>query len=459
MTLTLKKIVVLTMKKYLVLTTLFCLPGLASFAQTTSYTPSPQNEKAREWFKDAKFGLFIHWGPFSIPGDGEWVMNNRNITVKNYTRLEKFFNPIDFDAQAWVALAKAAGMKYITLITRHHDGFSMWDTKYSDFSIMHTPYKKDIVRQMADECHKQGIKLFLYYSLLDWRRDDYSWWTGRTGKGTGRTVHGNWNDYIQFMKNQLTELLSNYGSIGGIWFDGYWDQMAEESKDRKDEDVRVDWHIREIYDLIHKLQPQCLIGDNHHMTPLPGEDFQMFEQDVPGENSSGLSFQKISSLPLETCATINNSWGFNITDTTYKTPAQIVGLLVKSAGNGGNLLLNIGPMPNGEIQPEFIQRLHWMGSWLQTYAPAIYNTKGGYLKPQKWGCLTQNGDKLYVHVLQQDAGAIRLEQFPYTTIKKAYLLKDQASVNVSLKDGIAEIPAQSPTPEDPDQVIVLEVGK
>ena len=454
---------VLSMKKHLLFAVLFHFATNITFAQTTAYTPSPQNEKAREWFADAKFGLFIHWGPFSIPGDGEWVMNNRNITVKNYTRLEKFFNPIDFDAHTWVSLAKAAGMKYITLITRHHDGFSMWDTKYSDFNIMHTPYKKDIVRMMADECHAQGIKLFLYYSLLDWRRDDYSWWTGRTGKGTGRTVHSDWDHYIQFMKNQLTELLTNYGSIGGIWFDGYWDQMAEESKDRKDNDVRVDWHIREIYDLIHRLQPQCLIGNNHHMTPLPGEDFQMFEQDVPGENTSGLSFQEISALPLETCATINNSWGFNITDTTYKTPAQLVALLVKSAGNGGNLLLNIGPMPNGEIQPEFIQRLHWMGTWLQTYGPAVYDTRGGYLHPQKWGCLTvartAGGDRLYVHVLKPDAGTIRLEQFPYTTIKKAYLLKDKTPVAVSLHDGVAEIPAPSPTPDEPDQVVVLEIAK
>lgn len=446
------------MNKHLLPAALLCFFSLAQ-TQAQSYTPTPQNEQARTWFKDAKFGLFIHWGPFSIPGDGEWVMNNRNITVKNYTRLEKFFNPIDFDAHAWVSLVKAAGMRYITLITRHHDGFSMWDTKYSDFNIMHTPYKKDIVRLLADECHKQGIKLFLYYSLLDWRRNDYSWWTGRTGKGTGRTLHGNWTDYVQFMKNQLTELLSNYGAIGGIWFDGYWDQMEGESKDRKENDVRVDWHASELYDLIHKLQPACLVGNNHHMTPLPGEDFQMFEQDVPGENTSGLSFQKISELPLETCATINNSWGFNITDTTYKTPAQIVALLVKSAGNGGNLLLNIGPMPNGEIQPEFIDRLHWMGGWLQTYGSSVYGTKGGYLRPQKWGCLTQEGDKLYVHVLQANSGAIRLEQFPYKSIVKAWRLKDKTPVAVSLKDGVAEIPAQTPTADDPDQVVVLEINK
>src|SRR5450432_2088444 len=172
-------------------------------------TPAPENRKAREWFNDARFGLFIHWGPFSIPGAGEWVMNERGITVKNYTRLMNFFNPIDFNAEQWVGIAKNAGMKYITLITRHHDGFSMWDTKFSDFNIMNTPYHKDVVKLMADECHKQNIKLVLYYSLLDWRRDDYSYWTGNTGHGTGRTVHGNWDNYIQFMKNQLTELLTN----------------------------------------------------------------------------------------------------------------------------------------------------------------------------------------------------------------------------------------------------------
>lgn len=446
------------MKKSLCLLLLFLAYSSSIFAQSTNYTPSPQNLQTREWFTNAKFGMFIHWGIFSIPGSGEWVMNNRNITVNNYSRLEKFFNPIDFNAHDWVSLAKASGMKYITLITRHHDGFSLWDTQYSDFNIMNTPYKKDIVKMIADECHKQGIQLFLYYSLLDWRRNDYSYWTGRTGQGTGRTERGNWNDYIQFMKNQLTELLTNYGKIDGIWFDGYWDQMDEENKDRKDNEVRIDWHTRELYDLIHKLQPQCMVGNNHHMTPLPGEDFQMFEQDVPGENTSGLSFQKISELPLETCATLNNSWGFNLTDSAYKTPAQMVKLLVASAGNGGNLLLNIGPMPNGEIQPEFINQLNWIGKWLKVYGESVYGTKGGYLKPQKWGTLTESGNKVYVHVLQKDAGNIRLEKAPYKKVKKAYLLKNNASVKAVLKNGTIEIPEQAVTPEDPDQVIVLEVA-
>lgn len=423
---------------------------------TKPYLPSSENLEARKWFTGNKFGLFIHWGLYSILGDGEWVMNNKNITVKNYERLQHFFNPINFNAQQWVDMARNAGMKYITLVTRHHDGFSMWDTKECDFSIMHTPYKKDIVKALADECHKQGIRLFLYYSILDWRRDDYSYWTGRTGKGTGRTTRGEWKDYIQFMKNQLTELLTNYGEIGGIWLDGYWDQMPEESATRKDDDVYIDWHMREIYDHIHQLQPQCLIGNNHHLTPLPGEDFQMFERDVPGENAHGLSFQQISKLPLETCATINNSWGFDIKDTAYKSLSEVINLLVRSAGHGGNLLLNIGPMPNGDIQPEFVKTLDETGKWLAKYGETIYNTTGGYLKPQPWGCITETKDKMYVHVLQ--AGEhITLPSFPLKKMKKVYMLDSKTSVPAILKNGSLSIQvAEQPSPGRPDIIVVIE---
>ncbi len=420
-----------------------------------SYTPSPENMKAREWFADAKLGLFIHWGPFSIPGDGEWVMNNRNITVKNYTRLMNFFNPIEFDAAKWVSMTKNAGMKYITLITRHHDGFSMWDTKYSEFNIMNSPYKKDIVKMLADECHKQGIKLFLYYSLLDWRRDDYSYWTGNTGHGTGRTHQGRWEEYIQFMKNQLTELLTNYGEIGGIWFDGYWDQLDNDNHDNPT--PRVDWHFREIYDLIHKLQPQCLVGNNHHITPLPGEDFQMFEKDLPGGNTTGFGGAAISALPMETCETINNSWGFNITDTTYKPHEQLMQYLIKASGYGANFLLNIGPMPNGEIQPEFVERLLWMGNWLKLYGESIYDTKGGYIRPQAWGCLTQKEGKVFVHVLNKNADTVTLENFPFKRITKAYLMKDNSAINTTMKNGTAQITTVGWGDDEPDQVIVLEV--
>ena len=444
------------MKKAFVFFAMLCCICTAGKSQFALYTPSKSNLEARQWFQDNKFGMFIHWGLYSIIGDGEWVMNLQNIPVKDYNKLEGFFNPISFNAHDWVAKAKNAGMKYITLVTRHHDGFSMWDTRYSDFNIMHTPYHKDIVKEIVDECHKQGLRIFFYYSLLDWRRTDYSYWTGRTGKGTGRTEKGNWPDYIQFMKNQLTELLTKYGKVSGIWFDGYWDQMPEESKDRKDSTF-IDWHIQELYTLIHKLQPDCLIGNNHHMTPIPGEDFQMFERDIPGQNAHGLSFQKVSQLPLETCATLNDSWGFNLKDDNYKTLPQFVGLLAGAACSNANLLMNIGPMPNGLFAAPFDKSLDSMGTWIKTYGESIYGTRGGYIGLQKWGGLTEKSGKIYLHILKPQPEAIHLEQFPYKKIKAAYLLKDKSPVKIELKDGVLTFNTPAVSETDPDAVIVVEV--
>jgi alpha-L-fucosidase len=372
---------------------------LAANSNAQTYSPTPANITARSEFQDAKFGLFIHWGIFSILGDGEWVMNNESIPVKDYTRLVDFFNPLEFDAHEWVSMAKDAGMKYITLITRHHDGFSMWNTKYSDFNIMNTPYKKDVVKMIADECHKQHIKLFLYYSLLDWHREDYPHETGRTGQKTGRTGKGDYAHYLQFMKNQLTELLTNYGEIAGIWFDGHWDQTNPEGE--KDRAPRINWHYDEIYSLIHRLQPQCMIGNNHHLTPFPGEDFQMFERDLPGENKSGLSFQKASDkLPLETCETMNGSWGFNIKDDKYKSVNQIIHYLVNAAGRNANFLLNVGPMPNGKIQNEFTDTLKQVGKWMRQYGKSIYGTRGNIMPPQDWGVVTSKDKTIYIHILK-----------------------------------------------------------
>ena len=405
------------MKKcFLILYLVLSATSFLTINAQPNYQPSKENLAAREWFRNAKFGMFIHWGASSVLGDGEWVMNNRNIKVENYYRLQNFFNPQDFDAKKWVGTAKAAGMKYITFITRHHDSFSNWDTKESEWKITNTPYGKDVLKALAEECRKQDIKLFLYYSTLDWARTDYQYQTGRTGQGTGRTVQGDWNKYIAFMKAQLTELLTNYGEIGGIWFDGHWDQTAPEGA--KDRNSRVDWHYDEIYSLIHQLQPQCLIGNNHHLTPLPGEDFQMFERDLPGENKSGLSFQKASeSLPLETCETINGSWGFNITDNRYKSAKQIIRLLVNAAGLNTNLLLNIGPMPDGKIQPEFTSRLDSVGKWMTRYGSAIYGTRGSAGKTRSWGTVTEKDKQIFIHVFDESAESIVMEDFHHKPAK------------------------------------------
>jgi alpha-L-fucosidase len=442
------------MRKFLLAIPIFFF-FISVFSQS-SYTPTAENLQARKWFDSVRFGMFIHWGAFSVLGDGEWVMNNRNIRVSEYTRLIDIFNPVAFDAAKWVSVAKNAGMQYITLITRHHDGFSDWDTKQSDWKITKTPWGKDAVKLLADECHKQGIKLFVYYSLLDWYRSDYQYETGRTGHGTGRTKKSDWISYINFMKAQLTELLSNYGEIGGVWFDGFWDQLDNDSD--KDQKSKVDWHIGEIYTLIHKLQPQCLIGNNHHQTPLPGEDFQMFEKDLPGGNTTGFGGASVSSLPLETCETINDSWGFNITDRNHKSLKTLVQLLVKDAGYGANLLLNIGPLPNGDIQPEFKEMLSAMGGWLKTYGATIYGTHAGFVKPQDWGAVTEKANKVYLHIFKTDGDKFFIK-VPYK-VRSAKLFSSGSELKFqALADGYIIVDLKSIQVDAIDTVVELEVIK
>jgi alpha-L-fucosidase len=381
----------------------------AAIAATANTPANAQNIPAPDtrWFEEARFGMFIHFGPYAVLGAGEWVMNTRPIARAQYMNLQNFFNPAAFDAAEWVETAKKAGMKYMIITSRHHDGFSNWATAQSDWNIMNTPYGKDLLKQLADECRRQGLKLGFYYSLLDWTRDDYSWRTGRTGKAAGRTAPDDWSGYIEFMKAQLTELLTNYGDIAVIWFDGHWDQTADEN--RTDHTTAVDWHYPEIYGLIRRLQPNCLIANNHHLPPMPGEDYQVFERDVPGENTAGYSGQEVARMPLETCQTINGSWGYNITDNRYKSAAQLIHLLVRTAGVGGNLLLNVGPMPDGTIDATSTSRLKEVGRWLEQWGNTIYGTSAGPLKPQEWGAITRLGNKYYIHILKApETGAFAL---------------------------------------------------
>ncbi len=354
------------------------------------YVPTAENLEARKEFQDAKFGIFLHWGLYSMLATGEWTMTNKDLNYREYQKLAGGFYPSRFNAHDWVAAIKASGAKYICFTTRHHEGFSMFHTKYSDYNIVDaTPFKRDIVKELADECHKQGIGIHFYYSHIDWWREDAPW--GRTGRGTGRpNPNGDWKSYYQFMNNQLTELLTNYGKVGAIWFDGWWDQ---------DQNPSFDWQLPEQYALIHKLQPACLIGNNHHQTPFEGEDFQMFERDLPGENTAGLSGQQISRLPLETCETMNGMWGYKITDQNYKSDTTLVHYLVGAAGRNANLLMNIGPQPDGCLPEVAVERLKKMGEWMKVYGETIYGTCGGFIAPHDWGVTTQKGNRLFVHIL------------------------------------------------------------
>ena len=373
-------------------------------AEKAPYVPTPENLKAREWFEDARFGIFIHWGVYSVLGRGEWVMNIEKMPVTQYERLADHFDPTKFDAARWVSLFKRSGAKYIVITSKHHDGFAMWDSAASDWDIVdRTPYGRDILKQLADECEKQGMKLFFYHSQLDWHHPDY-YPRGMTGQTAGRPDHGDFQKYLAYMDAQLAELLSGkYGQVGGIWFDGWWDQQAkrEEGHESADPlDTAVDWHIRRTYDMIHRLQPACLVGSNHHVAPFPGEDFQMFERDLPGENKGGHSADsEIGKLPLETCDTINGAWGFNAGDKWFKSVPELVHYLVRAAGRDANFLLNVGPRPDGTIDPESTARLEGIGRWMEKYAFTIRPTRGGPVAPQSWGVTTQTPEVVYLHIL------------------------------------------------------------
>lgn len=276
----------------------------------------------------------------------------------------------------------------------------MWDTGQSDYNIVDaTPFGRDVLRELSEACTRKNLALHLYYSHLDWTRTDYPW--GRTGHTTGRdSTLCDWESYYGFMNRQLTELLTSYGPVRAIWFDGYWDHDSDS--------VPFDWQLEEQYAMIHRLQPGCMVGNNHHIEPLPGEDIQIFERDVPGENSAGLSGQGISRLPLETCNTMNGMWGYKVQDTDYKDTPTLVRYLVKTAGLGANLLLNIGPLPSGALPSQSLERLREIGEWMKVYGETIYGTEAGDLKPQPWGAATRKGSKLYVHVLDRGVREIEL---------------------------------------------------
>lgn len=416
-------------------------------ASAQEYTPTEENLATRDEFRSDRFGIFIHWGFYSMLGDGEWALQVQNINYKEYSKLAGGFYPGNFDAAQWVADIKAAGAKYICFTTRHHDGFSMFGTKLSPFNIVSaTPFGRDILKEISDECERQGLSLHCYYSLIDWTRLDAP--RGETGLKLGRPTDTVDEDaYFEFMKGQLTELLTNYKAVRAIWFDGHWDQ-----KDNPD----FDWRYDEIYSLIHELRPDCLVGNNHHITPFPGEDFQMFERDLPGENTAGYSGgQEISSLPLETCQTMNNAWGYRINDPHYKSVDDLVRYIVSAAGRDANLLLNIGPQPDGCLPATSVERLHGIGEWMNEYGYTVYGTRGGEVAPHDWGVMTKKDDKRYVHIMSLKDNSLYL---PFTTGKVvgAKGLNDGAKVKFS-QDSDGVLLKLGAVPDAVDYIVELTI--
>ncbi len=337
-------------------------------------TPNPPN--IEKW-KDARFGMFIHWGPVSLKGTEIGWSRGREIPVAEYDLLYKKFDAVNFDANSWVTVAKAAGMKYIILTTKHHDGFCLWNTRQTDFNVMNSPLGRDVVKELAEACKKQGIAFGTYYSTCDWHHPDFPLTSpgGKTPRSTS-----NLDAYTTYLKKQVGELLLNYGPLFALWFD----------VPQKFDAVRG----QGVIDFVRTIQPDIVINNR---TGAKG-DFDTPEQRVGG-------FQ--INRPWETCMTIANQWAWKPNDAT-KTLEQCLHSLIRTAGGDGNLLFNVGPMPDGTIEPVQVDRLKEMGQWMQKYGYTIYGTRGGPFKPTDWGVSTRKGNTIYLHVLKWNGNAVQI---------------------------------------------------
>ena len=417
---------------------------LSCLTMRAQYVPSAENIEARKQFDGFRFGIFLHWGIYSEFAQGEWYLNTGKLNKDEYAKAASCFYPIRFNASEWVKAFKASGAKYITFTSRHHDGFSMYKTHESDYNIVDaTPFGRDVLKELSEACQQEGIQLHLYYSILDWIREDYP--LGRTGHDTGRTLKPNYDSYFQFMKNQVRELLTNYPNVAALWFDGYWDHDQDT--------IPFNWRMEEFYRYIHQLKPSCLIGNNHHITPIEGEDFQMFERDLPGENKAGYSGQAISKLPLEMCQTMNGMWGYKVADQNYKSVDELVTLIIRAAAKGCNLLLNIGPQPNGELPALALDRLQGIGKWMDSYGETIYGSQRG-IDDATWGVTTKKGNTTYIHVLDKTCTTL-----DYAMDKRPKQVKDFLTGNVikckyDKKKKCVMIPLEGIN-GDPDRVITI----
>ena len=379
-----------------------------------------------QWWRDAKFGLFIHWGPVSLKGTeigwsrggerrGRKDKSTGAIPVEEYDSLYKQFNPTKFDAKEWVAVAKAAGMKYLVFTSKHHDGFCEFDSKMTTYTIMNSPFHRDVVGEIAKACHEAGLKVGWYYSPPDWHHPDY-----RTDRH---------DRYIQYLHGQLRELCSNYGKIDIIWFDG----LGGSAKD---------WDSERLIPMIRELQPGVIINDR---AGLPAD------HDTP-EQRIGKSQ---TNRAWESCITICRQWAWKPND-EMKSFKQCIQTLVQVVGGDGNLLFNVGPMPTGEIEPRQVERLAEMGAWLKKYGESIYGTRGGPFPPGKWGASTHKDNAIYVHVLNWPGESLTLPAIGQKIAKSSVLTDGTATVKQT-DDGITiSVPASDRN--DVDTIVVLQLN-
>lgn len=428
------------MKQLFTFLVILCLFS-QSQGQTATINPAIKTPKAvLNDFMDQRFGLFIHWGPVALRGTEIGWSRSTDVPAQEYDNLYKEFNPVLFDAEAWVKTAKDAGMKYLTITAKHHDGFCLWPTKFSDYNIMNSPYKKDIVGELAKACKKYDLKFCVYFTVLDWHDTNYPI---RVNDGKP-DPKGDMTKFVATMKNQLQEIVTKYHPYM-LWFDGNWESPWKNE------------YGAEVYTFLKKLDPKVII--NNRIGSSKGSDHAYLTAETLGDYAT--PEQKIGELnmnnPWETCMTICNQWAWKPND-PMKTLKTCIQTLAKTSGGNGNLLFNVGPMLDGRIEQRQIDRLKEMGDWLKIYGESIYGTKGGPFKPNEVFAATRKGNKLYIHVFERKSNDLILPALKGAKITKAYLLKgaeishhQDAAGSITL-----QLPQQLPNAED--SVIVLELN-
>ncbi|MBQ6179410.1 MAG: alpha-L-fucosidase [Bacteroidales bacterium] len=425
----------------------------AAGSNAQDYTPSEGNLQARKDFVNERFGIFLHWGIYASYAQGEWYLNTGELNKDEYAKAASAFYPVNYNAEQWVKAFKDAGAGYVTITSRHHDGFSMFDTKASDYNIVKaTPYGKDVMKDLDEACQKEGLKLQFYYSLLDWIREDYP--LGDSGKFTGRKGDAqNYDSYFAFMKAQVKELLTQYHTRA-LWFDGYWDH-------RKDA-VPFDWRMPEFYEYIHSINPDCLICNNHHIAPIVGEDYQTFERDLPGRNEAGYSAgQEVSTIiPIEMCQTMNHSWGYSVADQDYKSVGTLVRLLAQCVSMNCNMLMNIGPQANGELPAAALERLKGMGEWMKVNSESIRGCGPGPIGEQDWGVSTApigNNKVFYLHLFKSPGAVIEIPVSKRTRVLSVTSLADGSKIATKKVGEKLFVTVPGELPEDSDYVIKVNL--
>ncbi|MFD0959891.1 alpha-L-fucosidase [Paenibacillus chungangensis] len=423
-----------------------------------------------EWFLKDRFGMFIHWGLYAIPARGEWVRSTEQLSIEDYQPYFDEFDPVDYDPKAWAKAAKQAGMKYAVLTAKHHDGFCLFDSKLTEYKATNTKAGRDLVSEFLEAFRAEGLKVGLYYSLIDWYHEDYPAYGDRIHPMRNNEAFkrdpATFDRYLAYMHGQIRELLTDYGKLDVMWFDFSYDDM------RKDK-----WKSEELMEMIRSLQPHIIIdnrleGSGHqggsiytdNPTTYAG-DFASPEQIIP---PGGVKDQHGNPIPWEACITLNNNWGYAAADHTYKNAQTVIRKLVECVSKNGNMLLNVGPDAKGAIPKESLDILQEVGEWMSRNGASIYGCQASEFPKPDWGRYTQSGNKLYAHVMEESIGPINLVGLA-GKVKRARLLADGSELFLTRPWSAEEFVADAfvnfarpehftfPLPDNRNTVIELEL--